>query len=439
MIVSVDCALIPHAWPPDPTKAEPLSGQCRTVPELDAPPGGLAIAAGLAKFHPIPVGRKPAEGSPRLIADPEELAKVVSRLAKQPQVAVDTEAASFHRYVDRVYLVQVSYDGETALVDPLAIDDLRPLGEILADPGIEVIFHDADYDLRILNRDFGFAARNVFDTRIAAQFAGEPQLGLGALLEKYFAVSVNKKLQRADWSRRPLTAEMIEYAADDTRYLLSLRDKLVSELERLNRLSWAQEEFRNLENLRWTQPVDDELAYTRIKGAKALPTRSLAVLRELHAWRERTARALDRAPFRVLGNASLITLARAAPRDVSRLGAVPGLPVSAVKRYGPRIVEAVNTGLAVPRKELPAIKRSTRPEHDHSYDRRLERLKALRNGRAAELSLDPGTLCPNGTLQAIARAAPTSERQLRDVPELRAWQEAALGSADLLEAARLTD
>ena len=409
------------------------------MPAKVAQPGGLAIEAGLAKFHSIPVGRKPAGGSPKLIADPEELAKVVSRLAKQPQVAVDTEAASFHRYVDRVYLVQVSYDGETALVDPLAIDDLQPLGEILANPGIEVIFHDADYDLRILNRDFGFAARNVFDTRIAAQFAGEPQLGLGALLEKYFAVSVNKKLQRADWSRRPLTAEMIEYAADDTRYLLSLRDKLASELERLNRMSWAQEEFRNLENLRWTQPLGDEFAYTRIKGAKALQSRSLAVLRELYAWRERTAQALDRAPFRVLGNTSLIALARAAPRDISQLNAVSGVPSSTVKRYGSHIVQAVNRGLAVPRKELPAIRRSARPEHDHGYDRRLERLKVLRNRRAEELSLDPGTLCPNGTLQAIARAAPTTERQLRNVPELRTWQAAVLGPADLLEAARLSD
>jgi len=388
-------------------------------------------------FQVIPVGRHAAKGSPKLIADSEALAEVVTRLAQQPQVALDTEAASFHRYVDRVYLVQVSYDGETALVDPLAIDDLAPLGKIIADPTIEVIFHDADYDLRILNRDFGFAARNVFDTRIAAQFAGEPQLGLGALLEKYFSVSVNKKLQRADWSRRPLTAEMIEYAADDTRYLLSLRDKLVSELDRLNRLAWAREEFRNLENLRWTQPVGDELAYTRIKGAKALSSRSLAVLRELYAWRERTAQALDRAPFRVLGNASLLAVARAAPRDLSSLGAVSGVSPSAIKRYGNHMVEAVARGLSVPRKDLPAIKRSARPEHDHCYDRRLERLKALRNKRAEEISLDPGTLCPNGTLQAIARAAPTSERQLKEVAELREWQAAVLGSSDLLEAARL--
>jgi ribonuclease D len=382
------------------------------------------------------VGRKPTLGSPKLVARPEALERLVARLAKQSQVAFDTEAASFHRYVDRVYLVQVSAGKETALVDPLAIDDLSPLGDILADPAIEIVFHDADYDLRILDRDFGFTAKNLFDTRIAAQFAGEPQLGLGALIEKHFSVTVNKKLQRADWSRRPLTAEMIEYAADDTRFLPPLRDKLSTELDSMDRLAWAREEFRLLEKIRWTQPVGDEMAFTRVKGAKALPPRALAILRELHAWREQMAQSLDRAPFRVLSNSALLATAQAAPRDVARLHSVSGLPPSAARRYGEKLVEAVAKGLAVPRKELPKIKRSARPEHDHAYDTRLDRLKSLRNRRAEEFSMQPGTLCPNGTLQAIARGAPTKESQLGGIAELREWQTSVLGIADILEATR---
>lgn len=349
---------------------------------------------------------------------------------------MDTEAASFHRYVDRVYLVQVSYGHETALIDPLAIDDLAPIGEVISDPDIEVIFHDADYDLRILDRDYGFSARNLFDTRVAAQFAGEPQLGLGALLEKHFSVAINKKFQRADWSRRPLTAEMIEYAADDTRYLSSLRDKLAAELDRTNRMSWAQEEFRHLEKIHWTQPVRDDMGFVRIKGAKALPPRALGILRELHGWREETAKAMDRAPFRVLGNATLVAVAKAAPRDLPRLQAVQGIPASALRRYGPALVEAVGRGLAVPRKDLPKIQRSARPEHDHAYDKRLEQLKALRNRRAEEVAMEPGTVCPNGTLQAIARAMPRNERQLLGIAELREWQMGLLGQEKILEAVR---
>jgi len=370
-----------------------------------------------------------------MVAQRTALDELAAKLATRTRIAFDTEAASFHRYVDRVYLVQVSSDEELALIDPLAIEDLQPLGTLLADENIEVVFHDADYDLRILNRDYGFAARNVFDTRIAAQLAGEESVGLGGLLAKYFEVAVNKKFQRADWSRRPLPDEMVAYAADDTRYLLPLRDLLQTKLEKMNRLDWAEEEFRLLEDRRWTQPVDDNNAYLRIKGAKALPRRALAVLRELYGWRENTASALDRAPFRVLGNAAMLNLARAAPKTLKRLSDTPGVPASAVRRYGHDLLQAVAAGLSVPGKELPKLRRPTRPEADHAYDQRLERLKTLRNRRAKENNMEPGLICPNGTLQAVARAAPETIEQLEAVTEMRQWQRSVLGAAEILEAA----
>ena len=162
-------------------------------------------------------------GAPALITGAEDLARLVDRLAGERRIAFDTEAASFHRYVDRIYLIQVSSDTETALVDPLALPDLSPLGRLLAREDLEVVFHDADYDLRALDRDYGVRARRVFDTRIAAQLLGEPAVGLAALLLQYFGVQMDKKLQRADWSIRPLTPPMISYAAEDTRYLTRLR------------------------------------------------------------------------------------------------------------------------------------------------------------------------------------------------------------------------
>ena len=120
------------------------------------------------------------------MTDPGALRDLAARLARAPRIALDTEAASFHRYTDRVYLVQVSSDHETALIDPLALPDLSPLGDLLASESVEVVFHDADYDLRVLDRDYGFRARRVFDTRVAAQLLGEPAVGLAALLEKHF-------------------------------------------------------------------------------------------------------------------------------------------------------------------------------------------------------------------------------------------------------------
>jgi len=149
----------------------------------------------------------------------EALSQVITAFRRDPLVAVDTEAASFHKYLDRIYLVQLSTTEHTAVIDPLAVTDLNPVGELLADPAVEKVFHDADYDLRILDRDYRFRAASLFDTRIAAQLAGEPAIGLAALLEKYVGVKLSKAHQRADWSQRPLPPEMLSYAADDTRHL----------------------------------------------------------------------------------------------------------------------------------------------------------------------------------------------------------------------------
>src|SRR6266540_3335225 len=180
---------------------------------------------------------------PGYVDTPQALAALIAAVRKESRVAVDTEAASFHRYRDRIYLLQVSSPTQTALIDPVAIaaSDLGPFGTLLADPQLEKVFHDADYDLRVLDRDYGFHAVRLFDTRVAAQLAGEPAIGLAALLEKYVGVKLDKEHQKADWSLRPLTPPMLAYAAADTQYLLALRDALEQRLQSLGRLSWAQE------------------------------------------------------------------------------------------------------------------------------------------------------------------------------------------------------
>ncbi len=373
----------------------------------------------------------------QLIQAQDALEALSRRLAARSRIAFDTESASFHRYLDRVYLVQVSSDEETAIIDPLAVTALEPLGRLLDDPAVEVVFHDADYDLRTLDRDYRFRARRLFDTRIAAQLAREPAIGLGSLLEKYFGVRLNKKLQRADWSRRPLTREMIAYAADDTRYLLALRDRLAERLAELGRLTWAEEEFEKLEQIRWSpSATDSDDAFLRIKGAKALKGRALAILRALHAWREAAARRKDRAPFRIIGNAALLAIARAAPSDPGALKGVTGLPPAIASRYGEELLAAVQEGLAIPDRDLPRVPRSQRPEHDPEYDARLERLKQLRAQRAERVSMDVGLLCPSGTLQEVARTAPRTPEDLGRVEGLRRWQREVLGDTAILGAVR---
>jgi ribonuclease D len=372
---------------------------------------------------------------PLLITDPQNLEELVARLRAGTRVAVDTEAASFHRYVDRVYLIQVSSDRETALVDPLAIPDPGAIGLLLADAGIEVIFHDADYDLRMLDRDYGFRARRIWDTRIAAQLAGEQSFGLSALLERFFGMRLSKKLQRADWSVRPLTDEMIAYAAADTAHLPALRDLLADRLRALDRLHWAEEEFRRLEQVRWNDRAGGD-AFLDLKGAKLLKPPQLAVLRALWSWREQTAQALDRAPFRILVNELLVGLARLAPRTGAALAAVPGMPASIARRYGDELLAGIALGLATPEAEWPRIKRRPRTRPDPDVDARFQRLRELRAVRAPAIGLDPGLVCANGVLQEIARAAPQLSGDLDAIPELRRWQREVLGDEAILRAVR---
>jgi len=359
---------------------------------------------------------------------------LIGILEQEPLLAVDTEAASFHRYHDRIYLIQVSTRSMTAIVDPVGVKDLAEFGALLADRGREVVFHDADYDLRLLDLQYKFRPNRIFDTRIAAQFVNEPGIGLAALLEKYLGVTADKKYQRADWSTRPLKAEMLAYAAMDTRHLLEVRDLLAARLEELGRMSWVEEEFAALESVRYTAGDDRGDAWLRLKGARNLTPRGLAVLREVFQWREQAAAQLDRAAFRILNNEPILEMAEHPPRTVADLVAIKGVGKDLAERRGSELLDAVTRGLDLPDAELPPFPRPARHKPDPVYEARLERLKTARNAIAKRLDLAPGVLCPNGTLEAIARATPKSVAELGKLPEVRQWQAREFG-AELVAAA----
>src|SRR3954453_15271960 len=198
--------------------------------------------------------------------------RFLNEIADVKELALDTEGASFHRFLDRIYLLELSTRERSAIIDPLPIGAPKQLGDLLQDKSVEVVFHDADYDLRLLHQDYGWHVRNIFDTRVAAQLLGLKAFGLAALLERYFGVKLDKKHQRADWSMRPLPQGMLDYAAQDTIHLLELRDKLKAELERAGRWEWAREEFGLLEGTRWNGD-DSANAFLRIKGARDLSRR----------------------------------------------------------------------------------------------------------------------------------------------------------------------
>lgn len=371
-------------------------------------------------------------GTIELISEQDRFEAAIRDLTREGQLAVDTEAASFHRYTDRVYLLQLSSRTRTVIVDPLAVTDLSTFGRVLADPGVEVVFHDADYDLRLLRREFGFEAHGLFDTRVAAQLLDEPGIGLAALLEKYFGVRVDKRFQRADWSARPLTEPMLAYAASDTTYLPALRDLMRQHLSDAGRLDWAREEFQVIEGARW-ETEDQEPGWLRMKGAKVLKPRQLAVLRALYEWRDEQARRHDRAPFRVMNNEPILEMAKHPPTDLESLKKVPGIGRDTAERRGALLLDLIDRALKLPDSALPRVPRSPRPAIDPTYEGRLDRLKAVRNRRAAAYPLQPGVLCPNGTLEAIARLKPATLEELAQVSSLRRWQLREIGQ-ELLEA-----
>ncbi len=207
---------------------------------------------------------------PELIRHTRDLRALVDRLKDEPLLAVDTESNSLYAYYEQVCLVQLSTRQQDIIVDPLAVDDMSPLGDLLADPAIEIVFHAAEYDVITLKRDFGYSFTNLFDTMLAARVCGWPKIGLGSLLEAQFGVHVKKKYQRADWSRRPLPAEQLQYAQMDTHYLPNLRDRLEAELIEMGRLEEARETFAALEELPPTEHHFDPNGFWRIHAVRDL-------------------------------------------------------------------------------------------------------------------------------------------------------------------------
>ena len=355
-----------------------------------------------------------------IITTAPALAAFAQKLAGQSSIAVDLEADSMHSYREKVCLLQFTTEDETVLVDPLAVTDLAPLGPVLANPGIRKIFHAADYDIRCLYRDFSLEINGLFDTMIACQFLGEEKVGLADVLLKYFSIELDKQYQRADWSKRPLSPEMIRYAAEDTAHLHRLVVILEEALQEKGRLTWVQEEWRLLEKVRHSEPGG--ALFLRLKGAGALPRRSLAVLEALLQWRDREAQRRDCPHFKVLGNKSLLQLARTMPHSLQGLVGIEGISPRVVDRYGKSLLTAIEQGKAVPDGELPSFPRTERRVRDEQVDLRLARLKAWRAEKAAELQMDPGIVINNALLEEIAWRQPHNEEALRQIPGLKNWQ-----------------
>jgi ribonuclease D len=377
-----------------------------------------------------------------LIDDPADLEPLRQALARERWIALDSEAAGFHRYSDRLCLLQVSTAEATCVIDPLAFDPGDALRGPLGDPSVEVLMHGADYDLRLLDRDLKVRVRNLFDTQVAAALLGETAIGLAALLEQHLGVKVSKKFQRADWAKRPIPDDMLEYAATDTLYLRQLADLLKGRLAEAGRLEWALEECSHLEQTRWAEETgEEEDPVVRVKGARDLGPREVEALREALAWRDRIARARDRAPFRVAGDQALLEIVVRQPRTPEQLSEVKGLNPGLARQEGEELLERLARVAELPDASVTGYPRRARTGPGRAppeVDERAERLKQVRNRRADELKIDRGTMLPNAVLLEVARLEPRTAPELAAVPGMRKWQAEVLGEALIATLSRKT-
>ena len=281
----------------------------------------------------------PPRLEPVLVADARALDELLAALAAEPAVALDTESNSFHVYRERVCLIQLSTRGGDFVVDPFAVD-VRPLGPVLVSAEA-VVLHGADYDVRCLKREYGFALPSLFDTMAAARRLGRAGLGLSALVEEHFGVALSKDFQRSDWGRRPLAAEQVRYAALDTHFLLALFDLLAGELRERGLWEAAKVEFARIAAVEPRPRVFDPEGWRRLKGARDLDAAGRAVLRALWILREERAGALDRPPFKVMPEQAMLEVARRRPKAEQDLLRIPGVTSVVLRRMGDALLAAL--------------------------------------------------------------------------------------------------
>jgi len=362
----------------------------------------------------------------KMINTRNELENFVGTIENEKAVGVDLEADSMYHFKEKVCLIQMAATNINVVIDPLVVKDLSPLKPIFKRGDICKIFHGADYDVRSLYRDFRITIHNLFDTELASRFLGVPETGLEAVLKKKFAVTLDKKFQRKDWSRRPLPPDMIAYAAEDARYLLPLAQGLKAELDERNRLGWVNEECEYLSRVR-PITVNDQPLYLNFKGAGKLDSRSLAVLENLLGFRREVARRKDKPLFRIFGNRSLMELAGKKPLNLKQLEKTRALSSRQISMYGRQMLAAIQGAMNLPAEELPVYPRKKSPRISLAVAGRVKALRTWRDKQAQKLAIDPALICNKALMSTIAVQRPLNLSELAAIKEMKNWQKKEFG------------
>lgn len=338
----------------------------------------------------------------------------LNQLLQESRIGLDLEANSLYAYHESVCLIQISTATHDFIIDPLGTQDLPGLGELIANPAVEKVFHAAEYDLILMKRHYGWELNNLFDTMWAVRVLGHKQMGLANLLQNYFGVVQNKKHQRANWCARPLTREQLAYAQIDSHYLLPLRDHLAEELQKKQRWDEAQEIFAEHSRVKAPPLVFDPDSFWNINGVRDLLPRQQAVLKALHLFRHEEAERLNRPLYRIFSDRTALELARDLPETVEDLNPIYGMSSGQVQRYGRRLIALIREAQKATPPRPP--KRTNRPPDE--IVTRFEMLHLWRKERAIQRGVESDVVLSREAMWALAEARPQTWDALTQVAEI---------------------
>lgn len=337
--------------------------------------------------------------SMQFIETSDALKTFCASLANTDYLAIDTEFVRDKTYYPLLCLVQIASNDALACIDPLKVEDLSPLTEILLNPKIRKVFHAARQDMEVLLITLKCIPTPVFDTQLAATLLGlGDQVGYANLVQHMLGVQLDKQHTRADWEQRPLTPEQLDYAADDVRYLIQIYPKILQQLTSLGRDTWLDDDLRAMTNEDLYQ-TDLHTVWQRISGNQKLRRKQLAVLRELSAWREQQAQRSDKPRKWILQDNLLIAIATQTPTTLQKLKSIRGLNEAIVTKQGAAIIEAVNTALALPESEWPEPNKRLQLNKDQ--EALVDGLLAIVKLKANEHTLNVSAITSRGELEAL--------------------------------------
>jgi ribonuclease D len=368
------------------------------------------------------------------IETPGGLAELAERLARAPWLAIDTESNSLHAWREKVCVLQIASPEGVALVDTVVLRDLSILRSVFEDERILKYLHGADYDVVCLKRDFGFGPKRIFDTMLASQMLGFESFGLAAMADSLLGVTIDKAYTRHDWGARPIAAAVQPYLVNDVLHLPRLAERLMQLVSERGIQEEVEIECQRVEALQWSgQARDEREGWRQMKGVRDLDAVGQGVIRELFAWREGRAEAMDRPAFKVLGNDALLEIARRLPRARRELYGVIGLNERMLERHGSGLLQCVQRGVEAPADPPP--RRPRRTEEDYRREETGEALRQWRRGVVQQSGAPSLVVLPNHVLERLATQRPQSLEELALIPSLGAQRRRLYGPA-LLEVLR---